>query len=106
MKKAGIGGAVLTAGSLASPVARFMPAAWSQGAKLDDGSIATFAATVEFAAVAAYQAAIKTGKLSPAVAKVGTTFAGHHQEHGDAFAALANVTDKTANGRSSPPSAR
>lgn len=97
MQKAGAGGAVLTAASLANPVARFMPSAWSQGAALDDVAIAKFAASVEFAAVAAYQAAVKTGKLSPAIVNTGTMFAAHHQEHGDAFAALVKDTDKTAN---------
>ncbi|MCU1453180.1 MAG: Ferritin-like protein [Acidimicrobiales bacterium] len=92
MKKVGIGGALVTAGSLVGPVASFMPAAFAAGT-LDDAAIAKFAMTVEYAAVAAYQAAVKTGKLDAAVVKVGTTFAGHHKEHGDAFAGIIKATD-------------
>ncbi|HEY4377196.1 MAG TPA: ferritin-like domain-containing protein [Acidimicrobiales bacterium] len=98
MKKAGIGGALVTAGALAAPIAGFLPKAFAAG--LDDAAIATFAAHVEYAAVAAYQAAAATGKITdPTVAKVATTFAGHHKDHGDAFAAIVKLTDKSPNAK-------
>ncbi|MCU1352291.1 MAG: ferritin-like domain protein [Acidimicrobiales bacterium] len=98
MTKVGVGGALLTAGALASPIAGFMPAAFAQGG-LDDAAIATFAMTVEYAAVEAYKAAAGSGKLEPAVVTIGTTFAGHHKEHGDAFAGIVKATaaDKKPN---------
>ena len=83
LKKAGIGGAVLTIGSTALPVSRLIPA----GAQaLDDKAIATFAASVEHAAVEAYKAAGGSGLVkTPAVLQAATTFAGHHAEHAKAF---------------------
>ena len=44
---------------------------------------------MELAAVAAYTAAGETGLIDPAVLEVATMFAGHHQEHADAFAGVA-----------------
>lgn len=85
MKKAGVGGAVLTVGSMVSPIGRFIPSAWAQDAPLDDAALAKFAAGLELAAVAAYGVAVDTGKLSEAVTKVGATFQSHHQDHADAL---------------------
>src|SRR5690349_14666754 len=63
----GAGGAALVIGSAVMPVGRLVPRAWSQSTP-SDGDIATFAASVEYAAVAAYQAAAKSGKVkTPAV---------------------------------------
>lgn len=84
MKKAGIGGAALTVGSMVAPVSRFLPAAWAQETP-DDATLAKFAAGLELAAVAAYGVAVGTGKLSDATKTVGQMFAGHHQQHADAL---------------------
>jgi rubrerythrin len=90
LKRAGMGGALLTIGSTLVPISRFMPAAWaSQG--LDDGAIAVFAESVELAAVQAYTAAGATGKIEAGVLAVATMFASHHQEHAGAFAGLAGA---------------
>jgi len=57
-------------------------------AELDDATIAAFAASVEYTAVAAYKAAAASGKVkTPAVGAAATMFAGHHKEHGDSFQA-------------------
>ena len=62
---------------------------------LTDADIAAFAASLEYAAVAAYAAAAGTGKLTtPAVAGAAASFAAQHKTHGDAFAAAS--TDKIA----------
>ncbi|HET7722923.1 MAG TPA: twin-arginine translocation signal domain-containing protein, partial [Acidimicrobiales bacterium] len=58
----GLGSAAVVIGSAALPVGRMVPRAWSQTAP-SDGDIATFAASVEYAAVAAYPAAAKSGKV-------------------------------------------
>lgn len=84
MKKAGIGGAAITVGSMVAPISNLMPAAWAQDTP-DDAALATFAAGLELAAVAAYGVAVKTGKLSDAAAKTGGVFQGHHQDHADAL---------------------
>jgi hypothetical protein len=55
---------------------------------LTDGDIAAYAASVEYAAVAAYGAAISSGKVkNPDVGAAAKLFQSQHQEHGDAFAA-------------------
>ncbi len=54
---------------------------------LTDTAIAGFAQSIELAAVAAYGAAGE--KLSGDVKAVATLFASHHQEHADAFGAVA-----------------
>jgi hypothetical protein len=83
----GFGSAALVVGSAVVPMNRFVPRAWSQTAP-SDGDIATFAASVEYAAVAAYKAAAESGKVkTKAVLDAATMFAGHHQQHGDAFKA-------------------
>jgi hypothetical protein len=74
-----IGSQVLPMGSLFTGVA---------GAQaLADGDIAAFAASVEYAAVAAYKAAAASGKVTTkAVADAAATFGAQHKAHGDAFA--------------------
>ena len=72
----GLGSAALVIGSAAMPVGRLVPRAWSQTAP-SDGDIATFAASVEYAAVAAYQAAAKSNKIkNKAILDAATAFAG------------------------------
>jgi rubrerythrin len=56
----------------------------------DDLTLLAFAQSVELVAVAAYQSAIDSKKLTDAtVAEVAMIFQGHHREHAAAFAALA-----------------
>jgi hypothetical protein len=93
----GLGSAALVIGSAVMPVGRLVPRAWSQTAP-SDADIATFAASVEYAAVAAYQAAAKSGKVkTPAVLQAATAFAGQHQQHGDAFKAAGSNPNVAAN---------
>jgi hypothetical protein len=61
---------------------------------LDDMTIAGYAQSVELAAVAAYTAAAPA--LSAATLPVGQLFLSHHQQHADAFGAVAG--DKAATG--------
>ena len=89
-------GAVITIGSLVLPIERALPAFAQAAAALDDPTIAAFAASVEYAAVAAYHAAAASGKVTtPAVAQAAALFASHHKEHGDAFLSAANGKWKT-----------
>jgi rubrerythrin len=83
--RAGVAGAALAIGPALVPVSRIVPRAAAQG--LDDPTIAAFAESVELAAVAAYSAA--AGVLSAEVKPVAALFAQHHQEHAEAFGALA-----------------
>jgi hypothetical protein len=93
----GVGGAALVIGSAAMPVSRLVPRAWSAAAP-SDGDIATFAASVEYAAVAAYEAAAKSGLVkNKAILTAATTFAGQHKEHGDAFKAAGTNPNVAAN---------
>ena len=93
----GLGSAALVVGSAVLPMGKLVPRAWAQSAP-SDGDIATFAASVEYAAVAAYTAAAKSGLIkNKAVLDAATAFAGHHQQHGDAFKAAGTTPDVTAN---------
>ena len=84
----GIGSAAITMGSALVPVSRLMPSAFAQG-ELTDTDVAAFAQSVELAAVAAYEAAAGRDLLDAATVEVATMFAGHHQDHADAFGAVA-----------------
>ena len=76
---------------------KLVPRAWAQTAP-SDGDIATFAASVEYAAVAAYTAAAKSGLIkNKAVLDAATAFAGQHQQHGDAFKAAGTNPNVVAN---------
>lgn len=89
MKKTGlatVGGALLTTGGGLATFTRLGGVAAAQDG-LTDTMIAGYAQSVELAAVAAYMAAAP--KLSGDVLAVATLFAGHHQEHADAFGAVA-----------------
>ncbi len=90
---AGAATALLTIGSAVVPIRRLISPAYAQ----TDVDIARFAASVEFAAVEAYKAAAASGKVkTKAVGDAATAFAGHHQQHGEAFKALAQ-TEVAAN---------
>jgi hypothetical protein len=90
LQSVGAGGAVVI-GSAVLPFHRLFSSAWAQA--LDDKAIAKFSESVELAAVAAYQAAAASGKVtSPAVAATAQTFAGHHADHAKAFGAFAGDT--------------
>jgi len=56
---------------------------------LDDQTIAGYAQSIELAAVAAYTAA--AGLLTSATLPVAELFLSHHQQHADAFGAVAGV---------------
>jgi rubrerythrin len=89
MKKAGVAGAgsaLLTVGGGLAPFTRLAGLAGAQEALTDTG-IAGYAQSIELAAVAAYTAAAPALKGDTlAVAKL---FLGHHQDHADAFGAVA-----------------
>lgn len=91
VQRAGLTGLAFSLGGALVPATRLLPAAWGQESSdtLDDLTIAIFAEQVELAAVAAYQAAVDTGKLDDTAIEVGTLFAGHHADHGAAFASFA-----------------
>lgn len=91
------GGALLTIGSAVTPIGRLLTPAGAQDTP-SVADIAVFAASVEYAAVAAYGAAADSGKVTtPAVGEAATLFADHHQQHGDAFAALVQRDDIAPN---------
>jgi hypothetical protein len=88
LKKAGVagaGGALLTAGGALVPFTRLAGVAGAQG--LSDTVIAGYAQSVELAAVAAYTAAAPALTGDPL--SVAQLFLGHHQQHADAFGAVA-----------------
>ena len=86
--RAAAGGAALAIGSAMVPVRRLLPAAAAQ--ELTDVDVASFAASVELAAVDAYQAAIDSGLVTDAaVGAAAATFQSHHAEHAAAFNGLA-----------------
>jgi len=81
-----VGGALLSAGGGLAAVTRLGGVASAQEA-LSDTVIAGYAQSIELAAVAVYTAA--KPKLSADVLAVATLFASHHQDHADAFGAVA-----------------
>ena len=84
--QAGIGGALLTASGGLLPLSRLSGLAAAQ-AKLTDTQIAGYAQSLELAAVAAYTAAAPALKGDPLA--VASLFLSHHQDHADAFGAVA-----------------
>ena len=82
---AAVGGTLLATGGGIATFTRLGGLAAAQG--LSDTQIAGYAQSIELAAVAAYMAAAP--KLSGDVLDVATLFAGHHQDHADAFGAVA-----------------
>lgn len=110
-------GGAIAFGATIIPVASMVPEAWAQtgttpgsapagstppgtasGAEPrlgdKDLKLAVFAQTVELAAVALYQAAIATGKLSTQIVDVARLFAGHHGDHAAQFGAFAGRAAK------------
>jgi hypothetical protein len=86
--RAAAAGTAVAIGSQLVPVTRLFTPAFAQ--QLDDATIAAFAESVELAAVAAYDAAAASGKVTtPAIIDAARLFAGHHQEHGAAFGGAA-----------------
>ena len=93
----GLGGAVLSIGSAILPMRKLVGPAFAQAAP-SDADIATFAASVEYAAVEAYKAAAASGKVkTKAVLDAATAFAAQHQQHGDAFKAAGTNKSVAAN---------
>jgi rubrerythrin len=90
LTKAATGGALLTAGSMVTPIGRLVPAASAQEEEEEapvsaDVELAMFAAGLELAAVEVYRAAAATGNLTNAGNQIATSFGGHHQDHADAL---------------------
>lgn len=79
-----IGGAV-SIGAVLVPTGRFLPSAGAQGGA--DEQLAAFAESVELVAVAAYEAGAEL--LSEDLAPLLHTFRAHHEEHAEAYAAVA-----------------
>ncbi|MEK7422348.1 MAG: ferritin-like domain-containing protein [Actinomycetota bacterium] len=78
---------LVTIGSQVLPVSSFLPRAAAAGG---DAGIAAFAESVELTAVAAYDAAAKSGLVTTkAVLDAAVKFSGHHTEHAAAFGAAA-----------------
>jgi rubrerythrin len=82
----GVGGAALMVGASLGP-SRWLSSASAQG--ITDEDLAAFAQSVELAAVAAYGMA--AAALSAATKPVATLFQMHHQQHADAFGAVAKA---------------
>jgi hypothetical protein len=96
--RAGIAGTAITIGSQVLPMSSLWTPAFGQA--LTDADIAAYAASVEYAAVAAYGAAISSGKVkTPDVGAAAKMFQSQHKEHGDAFQANAGgkIAKDTAN---------
>jgi hypothetical protein len=82
----GVGGAALVVGGSLGP-SRWLPFAAAQG--ITDEDLAAFAQSIELAAVAAY--GLAAAALSAATKPVGVLFQMHHQQHADAFGAVAKT---------------
>jgi hypothetical protein len=94
LKRSGLaaaGGTLLVATGGLTSITRFSGLAAAQ--ELTDSAIAGYAQGIELAAVAAYEAAAP--KLSGDVLAVASLFARHHQEHADAFGAVAGSDAQT-----------
>jgi rubrerythrin len=87
VKGMGMGGAALAIGAAAIPLASLWSSAYAAPAA--DVAIAKFAESVELAAVAAYQAAAATGKVTGAGLTTAKAFAAQHMDHAQAFGAYA-----------------
>jgi hypothetical protein len=84
---AGVGGSLLTIGGGLVPFTKLAGLAAAQDGGLTDTVIAGYAQSVELAAVAAYTAAAPALKGDPLA--VAQLFLSHHQDHADAFGAVA-----------------
>ena len=87
-----VGGAVVTAGAMATYAVAASGAAAAEDiptdATLEETVFASLAAPLELAAVQAYQAAIDTDLLGGEMADVARTFQSHHLAVGDALAGM------------------
>lgn len=92
MHGVGLGAVTLAIGGATIPLAGLWSPAYAQANS--DKSIAAFAESVELAAVAAYGAAAKTGKVTGGGLTIVKTFAFHHQAHAQAFGGFAGDTPK------------
>jgi hypothetical protein len=84
---AGAGGTLLAIGGGLAPFTRLTGLAAAQEGDLTDTAIAGYAQSVELAAVAAYTAAAPA--LKGDTLAVAQLFLSHHQDHADAFGAVA-----------------
>ena len=95
IKRAGAGAALLTfAGGYAPAPGVFARAAAAQEDLPFDVVAATYAAGVELAAVAAYEAAAGRGLLDDATLGLATIFMGHHRDHAGTFNGLLESVDQ------------
>ena len=89
LKQAGAGAALVTIGGLALPASGILARAAAAQEDLPfDVIAATYAAGVELAAVAAYDAAAARGLLDQATVSLAVTFQGHHRDHAGTFNGL------------------
>lgn len=105
MSRAALGGMALAIGSTVLPIAELLGAdpAAADAAPPTDAQLVTYSETVELSLVQAYtQAANLTIITNPAIRTMLTTFAGHHQQHADAFSTLAPRVGATATHRPNP----
>jgi rubrerythrin len=100
------GGLVVSAGAVSLAVGPLVGAAAAadattttappKGTTADDAVLLAFAQSVELAAVAVYDAALASNRLSAGAADIATLFRSHHKDHAGAHAALAG---KVATGK-------
>jgi len=105
LSRAALGGLTLAIGSATVPLVDLLDAAPAAAADAvpTDPQLVAFAEGVELALVGAYtSAANMTIVSSPAVKTMLTTFAGHHQQHADAFAALGSRINANSGHKSNP----
>jgi rubrerythrin len=93
LKKAGAGAALMTVGGVVAPATGVLArAAAAQDDLPFDVIAASYAAGVELAAVAAYDAAAARGLLDAVALQLAVTFQGHHRDHAGTFNGLLMAT--------------
>jgi hypothetical protein len=105
LQRAALGGVTLAIGTASVSLVDLLEAtpAGAADAVPTDAQLVAFAESVELALVQAYgSAGNMTIVGSPAVKTLLTTFAGHHQQHADAFAALGTRLNANSNHRPNP----
>lgn len=92
LTRAVAGGAVVAVGGVVLPVAGLVPAALAQeedsAVPEADAELATYAAGVERAAVAAYGLAAEKKLITEPLLQISLLFSQHHKDHAGAFEAL------------------
>ncbi|MCB0977538.1 MAG: ferritin-like domain-containing protein [Acidimicrobiales bacterium] len=91
LARAAVGGALVTAGSIAGPLLRTVPAGaqgTAEAGSLDDGDYATWLAPLELAAVQIYSAALAVDGLSADVSDALNQFQANHQSAADTIGAM------------------